>query len=167
MRLCVIVLTLFEFSVWNSYPTYCLSLNTKYLFYGVNKHEGFNLRRDVYIRIANLVRNYNWILVLPPWSQAFHWDGVSAYPWSTFFDVDALRKFIPVIEHHEFLQLGTIFCKCLDPFTCQSLSCLVLQLKALRFTSTRVFTSIWVKRIYKLTVKLLTAFIRIFNQCLF
>uniref|UniRef100_A0A5K3FZI6 peptide-O-fucosyltransferase n=1 Tax=Mesocestoides corti TaxID=53468 RepID=A0A5K3FZI6_MESCO len=104
MRLCVIVLTLFEFSVWNSYPTYCLSLNTKYLFYGVNKHEGFNLRRDVYIRIANLVRvlrdpsqyplnalhraafrNYNWILVLPPWSQAFHWDGVSAYPWSTFF----------------------------------------------------------------------------------
>ena len=38
-----------------------------YLFYDVNPGEGFNLRRDVYMRIAVLVKhlnvNGNWILV--------------------------------------------------------------------------------------------------------
>ncbi len=31
----------------------------KYLFYDVNPSEGFNLRRDVYIRIATLVNKLN------------------------------------------------------------------------------------------------------------
>lgn len=39
----------------------------RYLLYGVNSGEGFNLRRDVYIRVANLVRklsqDHNWVLV--------------------------------------------------------------------------------------------------------
>lgn len=39
----------------------------RYLLYDVNLGEGFNLRRDVYIRIANLVRKLiktdNWVLV--------------------------------------------------------------------------------------------------------
>jgi hypothetical protein len=34
-------------------------IKNKYLFYDVNPSEGFNLRRDVYIRIANLVNNLN------------------------------------------------------------------------------------------------------------
>lgn len=33
-----------------------VGLEQKYLLYSVNEHEGFNLRRDVYIRIANLIR---------------------------------------------------------------------------------------------------------------
>ncbi|VDM18190.1 unnamed protein product, partial [Wuchereria bancrofti] len=44
----------------------------KFLIYDVNYGEGFNLRRDVFMRIANTVRilrerGYNYVLVLPPW----------------------------------------------------------------------------------------------------
>lgn len=39
----------------------------RYLLYNVNVGEGFNLRRDVYVRVANLVRKlseeHNWVLV--------------------------------------------------------------------------------------------------------
>ncbi|KAK4474179.1 hypothetical protein MN116_002655 [Schistosoma mekongi] len=67
----------------------------RYLFYDVFYGEGFNLRRDVYIRVANTVRllrdphqipNFSlhganvresadddWILVLPPWGPLPHW----------------------------------------------------------------------------------------------
>ncbi|KAA3681267.1 peptide-O-fucosyltransferase [Paragonimus westermani] len=56
-----------------------------YILYDVFQGEGFNLRRDVYIRMANLVRllrrsalEYdndisNWTLVLPPWGPLPHW----------------------------------------------------------------------------------------------
>nr|KAG5713730.1 hypothetical protein BaRGS_024357 [Batillaria attramentaria] len=84
-----------------------------YLLYDVNPGEGFNLRRDVYMRIANLVRNLNedapWILVLPPWGRLYHWKSQHLHqigiPWSTFFDLASLRKFVPVIEFEELLQL--------------------------------------------------------------
>ncbi|MPC16260.1 GDP-fucose protein O-fucosyltransferase 2 [Portunus trituberculatus] len=40
----------------------------RYLLYDVNYGEGFNLRRDVYVRIANLVRklsqDHNWVLLV-------------------------------------------------------------------------------------------------------
>ena len=84
----------------------------RYLLYDVNPGEGFNLRRDVYMRVANLVRNLNkdapWILVLPPWGRLFHWksrhlDQVGI-PWSLFFDLPSLRRFVPVIEFEEFLK---------------------------------------------------------------
>ena len=52
----------------------------RYLLYDTNPGEGFNLRRDVYIRIANLVKElrkdgqYDWTLVLPPWGRiGYHW----------------------------------------------------------------------------------------------
>ena len=52
----------------------------RYLLYDTNPGEGFNLRRDVYIRIANLVKDlrkdgqYDWTLVLPPWGRiGYHW----------------------------------------------------------------------------------------------
>ncbi|KAK7508028.1 hypothetical protein BaRGS_00000993 [Batillaria attramentaria] len=85
----------------------------RYLLYDVNPGEGFNLRRDVYMRIANLVRNLNedapWILVLPPWGRLYHWKSQHLHqigiPWSTFFDLASLRKFVPVIEFEELLQL--------------------------------------------------------------
>ncbi|KAH9498427.1 GDP-fucose protein O-fucosyltransferase 2 [Bulinus truncatus] len=86
----------------------------RYLLYDVNPGEGFNLRRDVYMRIAILVRRLNtespWILVLPPWSRLYHWKSrdigsQDKIPWSTFFDLHSLRKFIPVMEFDEFLKI--------------------------------------------------------------
>lgn len=48
-----------------------------YILYDVNPPEGFNLRRDVYIRTAIFVRNlveqekeFKWKLVLPPWGNS-------------------------------------------------------------------------------------------------
>ncbi|GFN98351.1 GDP-fucose protein o-fucosyltransferase 2 [Plakobranchus ocellatus] len=87
----------------------------RYLLYDVNPGEGFNLRRDVYMRIAVLVQNLNkdgpWILVLPPWSRLYHWrsrdvGSQERIPWSTFFDLTSLTEFVPVIEFHEFLELS-------------------------------------------------------------
>lgn len=83
----------------------------RYLLYDVNPGEGFNLRRDVYIRIANLVRKLikvdNWVLVLPPWGNLYHWQNVQYglyAPWKNFFDVASLNKWIPVIEFDDYLK---------------------------------------------------------------
>ena len=48
---------------WNSFPVRFRSPNAvetkKYLLYDVNTAEGFNLRRDVYIRMAKLAKLLN------------------------------------------------------------------------------------------------------------
>ncbi|KAJ7427902.1 GDP-fucose protein O-fucosyltransferase 2 [Willisornis vidua] len=83
----------------------------RYLLYDVNPPEGFNLRRDVYIRIASLVKTLqkseNWVLVLPPWGRLYHWQSPDILqvrlPWSQFFDVPSLNRNIPVIEYEQFL----------------------------------------------------------------
>lgn len=86
---------------------------TRYLLYDVNPPEGFNLRRDVYMRLATFVRALRkqkaWTLVLPPWGQLYHWQSSNIgeqvkLPWSKFFDVQSLQKFAPVIEMDEFLK---------------------------------------------------------------
>ncbi|XP_022313246.2 GDP-fucose protein O-fucosyltransferase 2-like [Crassostrea virginica] len=85
----------------------------RYLLYDVNPGEGFNLRRDVYMRVANLVLELNkeepWVLVLPPWGRLYHWKSPDLeqikIPWSTFFDLPSLREHIPVIEFDEYLKL--------------------------------------------------------------
>ncbi|XP_066257171.1 GDP-fucose protein O-fucosyltransferase 2 [Euwallacea similis] len=90
--------------------------NFRYLFYDVNPSEGFNLRRDVYMRMAVLTNELkhskdphlnNFVLVLPPWSHLIHW-GYSEEPeyasWSRFFDLNSLQKFAPVIELHEYFS---------------------------------------------------------------
>ncbi|CAB1347090.1 unnamed protein product [Coregonus sp. 'balchen'] len=55
-------------------PTAAAARDLRYLLYDVNPPEGFNLRRDVYIRMASLVktlrRHGDWVLVLPPWGQS-------------------------------------------------------------------------------------------------
>ena len=52
----------------------------RYILYDVNPGEGFNLRRDVYMRMAVFVKKLNkafpsfyWTLVLPPWGHLYHW----------------------------------------------------------------------------------------------
>ncbi|XP_076268681.1 O-fucosyltransferase 2 isoform X2 [Rhynchophorus ferrugineus] len=76
--------------------------------------EGFNLRRDVYIRMAVLMHKLNksrdpalnsFKLVLPTWSHLVHWSYSEVpefLPWSTFFDMPSLQKFAPVMELHEY-----------------------------------------------------------------
>ena len=95
--------------LWYDKAQLCCS---RYLLYDVNPGEGFNLRRDVYMRVANLVRNLNkdapWVLVLPPWGRLYHWKSRHlnqiSIPWSLFFDLPSLRRFVPVIEFEEFLK---------------------------------------------------------------
>lgn len=55
MTSCDIVI-LFIVILCNILACYSSNLNAKYIIYSVNENEGFNLRRDVYIRIANLLR---------------------------------------------------------------------------------------------------------------
>ncbi|KYM92137.1 GDP-fucose protein O-fucosyltransferase 2, partial [Atta colombica] len=87
-----------------------------YILYDVNPAEGFNLRRDVYIRIAVFLRKlierdkeFQWQLVLPPWGNLYHWRSRNIGSqerlfWSTFFDITSLQLYIPVIEMYEFVK---------------------------------------------------------------
>ncbi|XP_062580232.1 GDP-fucose protein O-fucosyltransferase 2-like [Saccostrea cucullata] len=85
----------------------------RYLLYDVNPGEGFNLRRDVYMRVTTLVHELNkeepWVLVLPPWGRLYHWKSPELeqikIPWSTFFDLPSLRQHVPVIEFEEYLKV--------------------------------------------------------------
>ncbi|XP_057162848.1 GDP-fucose protein O-fucosyltransferase 2 isoform X2 [Ursus arctos] len=83
----------------------------RYLLYDVNPPEGFNLRRDVYIRVASLLKTLlkteEWVLVLPPWGRLYHWQSPDIHqvriPWSDFFDLPSLNRNIPVIEYEQFI----------------------------------------------------------------
>lgn len=87
---------------------------TRYLLYSVNPGEGFNLRRDVHVRVANLVKKLrekeDWILVLPQWPHLYHWKSQfdqNNLPWGMFFDVSSLNEYVPSIEFitfEEYLQ---------------------------------------------------------------
>eukprot|EP00794_Sanderia_malayensis_P003480 gene3480-3978_t len=88
--------------------------STRFLIYGVNPGEGFNLRRDVYVRVANLVKHLreigeDFVLVLPPWRHLYHWRSnreQNGMEWKTFFDVDQLNRYVPVIEFNDFVHLN-------------------------------------------------------------
>ncbi|XP_013174364.1 PREDICTED: GDP-fucose protein O-fucosyltransferase 2 [Papilio xuthus] len=83
----------------------------KFLMYDVNPPEGFNLRRDVYMRFAIMLaetqkmgKKINWRLVLPPWHRLYHWKSGAQnkpLPWNKFFDVNSLKTYVPVIELQE------------------------------------------------------------------
>ena len=89
----------------------CPAPPARYLLYDVNPPEGFNLRRDVYIRIASLLKTLlkteEWVLVLPPWGRLYHWQSPDIHqvriPWSDFFDLPSLNRNIPVIEYEQFI----------------------------------------------------------------
>lgn len=87
----------------------------RYLFYDINFQEGFNLRRDVYIRFAVLAHEMNkssnsllnkFSLVLPPWSHLIHWKSKKKLYtlWNLYFDLESLKKFAPVIEIYDFFK---------------------------------------------------------------
>lgn len=91
--------------------------SARYLLYDVNPPEGFNLRRDVYIRIASLLKTLlkteEWVLVLPPWGRLYHWQSPDIHqvriPWSDFFDLPSLNRNIPVIEYEQFIAGEAVF----------------------------------------------------------
>ena len=83
---------------------------THYLLYSVNPGEGFNLRRDVYMRAATLVKELrkteDWVLVLPPWPHLPHWKTnylQANLKWENFFDLPSLSEYVPVIEFEDYL----------------------------------------------------------------
>lgn len=88
----------------------------RFILYDVNPPEGFNLRRDVYMRYAvfahelmnsNEANLKSFNLVLPPWSNMYHWkhkDIPEYLPWAHFFDLESLQKFAPVIEMYQFFN---------------------------------------------------------------
>ena len=68
------------------------------------------------MRVATLVRllqqeglggTKDWVLVLPPWPRLYHWkspsNNVYFRPWSHFFDLPSLNRFVRTIEFDEFL----------------------------------------------------------------
>lgn len=98
----------------------------QYILYDVNPGEGFNLRRDVYMRMAVFVKKLNkafpqsyWVLVLPPWGHLYHWQSRQLghqvrIPWATFFDLESLGHFVPVVEFHDWKkttggELGAVY----------------------------------------------------------
>ena len=96
-------------------PEFGPAKEPRYLLYDVNPGEGFNLRRDVYMRVANLVHFLNeessWILVLPPWGRLYHWQSRELgpqvkIPWKKFFDLTSLGLHAPVIEFEDYLKMN-------------------------------------------------------------
>ncbi|KFD57727.1 hypothetical protein M514_01397 [Trichuris suis] len=93
---------------------FSLAKERRYLLYEVNPGEGFNLRRDVYMRIASVVRGlrkrgHNFILVLPPWGASIHWQSSELgfqekIPWKLWFDIDSLKRFVPKLEAQQSIQ---------------------------------------------------------------
>lgn len=86
----------------------------KFLFYDVNPPEGFNLRRDVYMRFAIMLSDArkrgktNWNLVLPPWHRLYHWRSTNGKPtpWRAFFNTDTMNKYIPVTELEDLFSVS-------------------------------------------------------------
>lgn len=87
----------------------------KFILYDVNYGEGFNLRRDVFMRVAVMVKDlnqeskkYRYTLVLPPWGRLYHWQSRELptqirIPWSDFFDVASIRRFVSVMDLEDYL----------------------------------------------------------------
>lgn len=82
-----------------------------------NPGEGFNLRRDVFIRAAVMMRAMrsahpalNFTLVLPPWLNLYHWRtdpnaSRESFSWSAFFDVPSLSAYTPVIDLVDLIRM--------------------------------------------------------------
>lgn len=82
-----------------------------FILYSVNPVEGFNLRRDVYIRMAIFLKNLrnvegysNAQLVLPTFHHLYHWKSHFRQTnmfWNHFFDLESLKLFTNVIDMWE------------------------------------------------------------------
>jgi peptide-O-fucosyltransferase len=74
-----------------------------FILYSVNPAEGFNLRRDVYLRMAIFLKTLRQVkgyeksfLVLPVFHHLYHWKShfhQSNMFWNHFFDLDSLKLY--------------------------------------------------------------------------
>lgn len=111
------------------FPNKCHELNLRnqkspviFILYDVNAMEGFNLRRDVYIRMAVFIEklrkqpNYeNAYLVLPPFYRLYHWNLVSNRRhmekekdivfWNHFFHLPSLKSFASVLDIWQYFEI--------------------------------------------------------------
>ncbi|XP_055685449.1 GDP-fucose protein O-fucosyltransferase 2 [Lutzomyia longipalpis] len=89
--------------------------NITYILYDVNPVEGFNLRRDCFIRLAVFVKKLknepgyeNTKLVLPPFSDLYHWRSrhldQSHIFWNTFFNLESMKRYTDVLDMWEFFN---------------------------------------------------------------
>lgn len=84
-----------------------------HILYDVNPSEGFNLRRDVYLRLAVFLHNVQsqpgWSkakLVLPPFRNLYHWQSQPrngaqqdvSYFWNHYFDLPSLAGYTNVLD---------------------------------------------------------------------
>ncbi|KAG5683956.1 hypothetical protein PVAND_013211 [Polypedilum vanderplanki] len=86
-----------------------------YILYSVNPVEGFNLRRDVYLRMAIFLRHLRKVkgyenshLVLPVFHHLYHWKSQfrqSNMFWNHFFDLPSLKLFTNVLDMWEFFDI--------------------------------------------------------------
>lgn len=90
--------------------------NAVYILYSVNSVEGFNLRRDVYLRMAIFLKNLrkikgyeNSYLVLPVWHHLYHWKShfrQSNIFWNHFFDLASLKLYnTNILDMWEFFDI--------------------------------------------------------------
>ncbi len=86
-----------------------------FILYSVNPVEGFNLRRDVYLRMAIFIKNLrkykeyeNAHLVLPVFHHLYHWKSQfrqSNIFWNHFFDLESLKLYTNVLDMWEFFDV--------------------------------------------------------------
>lgn len=86
-----------------------------YIMYSVNPAEGFNLRRDVYLRMAIFLKNlrkikgyHNAQLVLPVFHHLYHWKSHFRQTnmfWNHFFDLESLKLYTHVLDMWEFFDV--------------------------------------------------------------
>lgn len=84
------------------------------LLYDVNPSEGFNLRRDVYLRLAVFIRKVSqqpgWSpikLVLPPFRNLYHWhhdQESTTHFWNHFFHLPSLAAYTDVQDLWQFFE---------------------------------------------------------------
>lgn len=103
------------YSVHHSLIYNHLSETKVFLLYDINPGEGFNLRRDVYIRLAvfmKFLRKQRGFekayLVLPPFRRLYHWKSQdidqSVIFWNHFFDLPSLKRYAPVLDVWEYFD---------------------------------------------------------------
>jgi peptide-O-fucosyltransferase len=87
---------------------FSLPKSKKYLLYKIQSGEGFNLQRNVAMRVAHMMMGleeaHKYTLVLPPFTNAIHWSDRSTHTFGAFFDLEILREAVDVIELEGFLS---------------------------------------------------------------
>lgn len=103
------------YSIHHSFNSHDISETKVFLLYDINPGEGFNLRRDVYIRLAVFVKYLreqpgyeNVYLVLPPFRRLYHWKSEEIDQklifWNHFFDLPSLKRYAPVLDIWEYFD---------------------------------------------------------------